>query len=134
LAIVAWNPVQEAADRPPKAIELSLPWDGGPALARRRRVHEGAGNPWGLWAAMGRPRFPDAATVDFLKDASRPELEVAVLEPEGALLALSFTLRRNEVTLLEISPFADESPSYLGLDDSLIDGYHKITKRQGGLS
>jgi hypothetical protein len=32
-------------------------------------------------------------------------------------------LERNEATLVEISPFADESPSHLGLDDSLIDGY-----------
>jgi len=123
LALVAWNPVLEKGERAPLEIELALPWKGGRALARRSRVHEGAGNPWGLWRAMGRPRFPDAATVEFLRQAAAPRLEVGALEDSGGALKLRLSLERNEVTLVEIMSFVDESPSYLGLDDSLIDGY-----------
>jgi xylan 1,4-beta-xylosidase len=141
IAVAAWNPVMEAGAAPSRRIALELPWreagggaDPRPALVRRSRVHEGAGNPWGLWAAMGRPRYPDSATVDFLKEAAHPALEAAVLQPEGGLVKPSFSLERNEITLLEIGPFADESPSYLGLDDSLIDGYPKEPARRAGLS
>jgi xylan 1,4-beta-xylosidase len=111
-------------------VRLSLPWAGGEpglgsssVLAVRSRVHETAGNPWGLWRKMGRPRFPDAAVVELLKEAAHPAIGVETLEASGGKLELRLELERNEVTLVELSPFADESPSYLGLDDSLIDGY-----------
>jgi xylan 1,4-beta-xylosidase len=123
LALVAWNPVLEVAERPPLELKIDLPWAGARALARRSRVHEGAGNPWGLWRAMGRPRFPDRSTVEFLRKAATPAVEACVLDPCGGVLPLLLKLERNEATLVEIAPFADESPSYLGLDDSLIDGY-----------
>jgi xylan 1,4-beta-xylosidase len=133
LVVTAWNPVQ--AGRPePRRVSVTVAWDAGGALVRRSRVHEGAGNPWGLWRQLGRPRFPDAATVAFLHDAARPQVETAVVEPSAGELVLSFSLQTNEVTLLEVQPFHDESPTYLGLDDGLIDGYTTITKRQGGLS
>jgi len=123
LALAAWNPVLEAGARPPLRLELDLPWSGDRALVRRSRVHEDAGNPWGLWRTMGRPRFPDRSTVEFLKRAAVPAVEAAVLDGGGGELPLRLELARNEVTLVEILPFADESPGYLGLDDSLIDGY-----------
>ena len=113
----------EAGDRPPKAVALKVPWQVGAALARRSRVHEKAGNPWGLWNTIGRPRFPDRETVNFLKLAAHPSLEIAVLHSENGSLNLKFSLERNEVTLIELSSFFDESEGYLGLDDSLIDGY-----------
>jgi xylan 1,4-beta-xylosidase len=123
MALVAWNPVQEAGERAPLELELALSWAEGRALVRRSRVHEGAGNPWGLWRAMGRPRFPDATTVEFLKSAAVPAVSAETVESSGGQLSLRLSLERNEVTLVEIIPFFDESPSYLGLDDSLIDGY-----------
>lgn len=130
LALVAWNPslTEEGGTA---ALAISVPWSGE-ALVRRQRVHESAGNPWGVWVALGRPRFPDAATVDFLRSSSVPALETAVLSA-AATLELNFNLQRNEITLLEISPFIDESPTYLGLNDALIDGYTS-SKRLGGLS
>jgi xylan 1,4-beta-xylosidase len=134
LALAAWNPVMEAGERPPKALSLELPWPGGAALVRRSRVHEGAGDPRGAWVAMGRPRFPDRATVEFLREAAHPAVEVAVLEPREGKLALDFSLERNEVSLLEILPFVGEGPSYLGLDDSLIDGYPAEAARRTRLS
>ncbi len=123
IALVAWNPVQEQAERVPERITLDLPWTRGKALARRSRVHEEAGNPWGLWRKMGRPRYPDKRAIEFLMDSARPDVSVESLEPVSGTLHIELELRRNELTLVELLPFVDESPSYIGLDDSLIDGY-----------
>jgi Beta-xylosidase len=123
LALVAWNPVMEADPRPPLVLSLELPWEDGRAIGRRSRVHEGAGNPWGLWRKLGRPRFPDRDTVEFLRAAAQPAVELVSLEPREGLVSLRLELERNEVTLVEIVRLVDESESYLGLDDSLIDGY-----------
>jgi xylan 1,4-beta-xylosidase len=123
IAIVAWNPVMEPGAKAARPVTLSLPWQGGPALAKRNRVHERAGNPWGVWKALGRPRFPDSETVDYLRSAATPQIETTVIEDKGGSLELDFSLERNEVTLIELSPFVDESSGYLGLDDSRIDGY-----------
>jgi len=122
-ALVAWNPVLNDSPDPQLSVEVSLPWTRGRALVRRRRVHDGAANPWGLWNQLGRPRFPDRATVDFLRLASVPQVDVWLLAPVEGCLPLTLVLEKNEITLLEIAPFRDESPTYWGLDDGLIDGY-----------
>jgi xylan 1,4-beta-xylosidase len=132
LALVAWNPVQDGAGGS-LPLAVTLPWETGQALVRRSRVHEGAANPWGLWVRLGRPRFPDRATVEFLRDASHPALETFIADPVAGELSLTFTLEPNEITLLEVVPFVDESPTYLGLDDGLV-GYGAPKNRQGGLS
>jgi xylan 1,4-beta-xylosidase len=123
LAVAAWNPVMESGERAPLAVDIELPWSGDAVLALRSRVHEGAGNPWGLWREMGRPRFPDPRTVELLKEAAHPAVSAERLYASRGKLKLSLSLERNEVTLVELSAFADESPSYLGLDDARIDGY-----------
>lgn len=120
LALAAWNPVLDKAEHEPKVIELSLPWTGGRALIRRRRVHEGQGNPRAHWAAMGRPRFPRGDEIEYLRLCASPAAETGVLDPAGGRLGLRVELLQNEVTLLEIRPLRDESPTYLGLNDDLI--------------
>jgi xylan 1,4-beta-xylosidase len=131
LAVAAWNPVMEEGERAPLSLSIELPWkegaaggaSGGAVLSTRSRVHEGAGNPWGLWRKMGRPRFPDRRTVELLREAAHPAIGVERLEASSGKIRLALSLERNEVTLIELSPFVDESPSYLGLDDGGIDGY-----------
>lgn len=124
IALVAWNPAQTvAADGDELRVSVDLPWAGAQALALRQRVGEDWGNPWGLWRRMGRPRNPGRAAIEFLKNSAHPRSETAVLDPSGGALRVAFTLTRNEITLIELSPFVDETPSYLGLDDSRIDGY-----------
>jgi xylan 1,4-beta-xylosidase len=132
LAVAAWNPAMSVGGPPSARLELSLPWEGGPALVRRSRVHEGAGNPRAHWIAMGRPRFPLPEQVEYLREAAHPGLESSVASPASGRLALGAELLRNEVTLFEISPFVDEGPSYLGLDEGLIDGYSPNDARTGG--
>jgi len=124
LAVAAWNPVQTPGPSAEVPVTLELPWDGGTALVRRERVHDQAANPWGLWVSLGRPRFPDRATVELLHRAAVPAVEVHRVEPSsGGGLRVDLRLARNEVTFVEVLPFADESPTYWGLDDGQIDGY-----------
>ena len=122
-ALLAWNPVLASREDDRVTVEESLPWAGGPALVRRRRVHDGAANPWAVWNQLGRPRFPDRETVDFLRLAAVPLVEVTKVEPVGGILNLRIVLEKNEITLVELLPYRDESPDYWGLDDSFVDGY-----------
>lgn len=135
VALAAWNPVQtQATSDDQRSLAVSVPWDSGRALALRRRVSEEWANPWGLWRRLGRPRNPDRAVIDALKDSAAPRIESAVLEPNAGALEIQLTLTRNEVTLIEFTPFCDETDSYLGLNDALIDGYTPETGRQYSLS
>jgi xylan 1,4-beta-xylosidase len=155
-AIIAWNP-RMAADAGDEtsgdeiSLSVSIPWTTGDALALRKRVSDNYGNPWNVWREMGRPLNPDRNAIEFLKTAAVPKAETAVLSPAAnghartgaqastggrpttATLDVKFALGRNEVTLIELSPFRDESPSYLGLEDSLIDGYGNEPVRKRSL-
>lgn len=134
LALVAWNPVATLVAPPATEETFDLAWEApGPVVLRRRRVHETAANPRGLWVALGRPRFPDAATVAFLREGSVPALETTVLAPQEGRLRFSLSLEKNEVTLVELLSFVDQTPTYLGNDDTKIDGY-RTDDPQGGLS
>lgn len=134
LALMGWNPVQDSQPSVPVPVTVTVPWTGAAVSVRRSRVHDGVANPWGVWTTLGRPRFPDRATVEFLRASAQPAVETAVIAPQGGHLTLTFTLERNEITLLEMVPFVDETPDYLGLDDGLIDGYSRSFPSQGGLS
>ncbi len=124
ICAVAWNPCREVgASDDRRVASVSIPWKGSSALALRVRVNETLGNPWEAWRAMGRPLNPSPAQIEFLKIAAAPGAEQAVIEPENGTLALRVTLERNEITLIELTPFKDESAGYPGLEDSLIDGY-----------
>jgi xylan 1,4-beta-xylosidase len=130
LAMVAWNPRIAQAEAAGGAgtgeslrLALDLPWAAGQALALRQRVGEDWGNPWGLWRRMGRPKNPGPRLVGWLKAAAVPAVESAVITAADGRLRLALSLRANEITLVELSPFVDASAEYLGLDDALIDGY-----------
>jgi xylan 1,4-beta-xylosidase len=126
-AVLLWNPILDnEAGR--LAQTVSLAWPHGRALVRRQRVHEQAGNPWAVWNQLGRPRSPDRDTVEFLRLAAVPQVEVSVHEPVHGGLTLELTLEKDEITLLEVLPLRDETPTYWGLDDRLV-GYHQEEKR-----
>jgi hypothetical protein len=82
---------------------------------------------------MGRPKNPGKAAIDFLKAAAVPRVDSAVIAPAGGKLTIELLLKRNEITLVECSPFVDESGDYLGLDDSLVDGYTMETGAKAAL-
>lgn len=133
IALVAWNPVSTQAVGKTRQT-INVPWSRGPVLVRRRRVHETAANPRALWVTLGRPRFPDRATVEVLKQAAVPAVEAFVLTSEAGRFRLELNLEPNEVTLVELYPFEDQTPDYPGNDDSKIDGYRPVDHPQGGLS
>ena len=121
--VVAWNPVADAGE--PGAttrIALSLPLPSGPVFVVRSRVHERAGNPWGAWQAMGRPRQPSPHQVETLRRLAEPHRTSWQLTSDNGL-HLDLELEPNEVTLVELSPVRDETDSYPGLDDRRVPGY-----------
>jgi len=124
IATVAWNP-RKTADTTDDTvtIRVTVPWNGGNALALRKRVNEHYGNPWDLWKKMGRPLNPTVKMIDFLKTSAVPAVESAMLANNDGTLAIELTLDRNEITFAEFSRFQDDSSEYIGLDDALVDGY-----------
>jgi xylan 1,4-beta-xylosidase len=123
-----------AAATDSQTIAITIPWAGGNALALRQRVSDSHANPWELWRAMGRPLNPSPRQIDFLRTSAVPAVETAVLPATATRLDVRFSLDRNEITLVELTPFRDESGEYLGLRDSLIDGYADQPIRRERLS
>lgn len=123
LAIVAWHPVENPAAGGERRRTLSVPVPAEEVLITRRRSHEEAGNAWGAWRTMGRPRYPGDDQVSALLEAAQPDLELTRGKADAGRLSLPLTLERNEVTLIEVAPLDDQTLRYLGLDDGRIPGY-----------
>lgn len=149
IAIAAWNPVlandSHTAGAPVRRIQIefelpalalqqtgalsadgALSQDGALAggcrtlLVKRSRIHEKQANPRAHWIAMGRPRFPLKADIEYLKQCACPDTETYRMEAKAGKLSFAVELCENEVTLIELRVLQDESGTYAGLDDSLI--------------
>ena len=72
---------------------------------------------------MERPRFPSTNMLDTLRQAAQPLLRIDRATIANGMVNLTLTLTKNEVTLVEIQPIRDETPTYPGLDDSLVTSY-----------
>ncbi|MFS0862630.1 GH39 family glycosyl hydrolase [Fredinandcohnia sp. 179-A 10B2 NHS] len=123
IALVAWNEVLEKGNDHNQIVELEIPLSCKNAFVKRQIVNEQYANPWRVWQEMGRPRFIDKQAVETLRHAAQPLLTTAQMEVENSVLKLELILSKNEVTLIEIQPRKDETDTYHGLDDSLIDSY-----------
>ncbi|WP_078544942.1 GH39 family glycosyl hydrolase [Litchfieldia alkalitelluris] len=123
ISLVAWNVVMEKGEGFERTIELKIPVGFKDGFVKRQTIDENHANPWKVWQQMGRPRFPDKASVETLREAAVPKITTARLEAEEGIVTLLITLTKNEVTLIEINPIRDETESYVGLDDSLITSY-----------
>lgn len=123
VSLVAWNPVPEPGDGDEVTLQLELPLSDGPVMVTRERVNEEHGNPWGAWQAMGRPRFPTEQQWKLLRQLAEPAREWSQCEAVAGVVVLDLRLTRNEVTLVELRPVRDETPTYPGLDDRRIPGY-----------
>lgn len=144
-AIAAWNPVvvvrpgagqengnsegdkykapnAEVEGRETRSYEIELPFDCGAVFMKRQTVNEEVGNPLKTWMQMGRPRYPGKDQVEALKQAARPGITTCRLTVEGGTVKFKLELTKNELTLVELSAVADETGTYIGLDDSFI-GY-----------
>jgi len=130
VTVLAWAPVDVTGGPPVDGHRVRLPIPAGtPAgsvFVLRSSVSEEKGNAWRAWCEMGRPASPRPRQLDALREAAEPVRAHRSLPIEDGRVHLDITLDRHEVTLLEITPVADETPPWaagqddrrlLGLDD-----------------
>jgi len=122
VALLAWNyvyddEVHDGGAPASRTVTVSLPVGDANVFVKRRTVNEQVGNSWTVWQQLGRPRFPTREQIAAIKECSAPAVSTAVREPADGRVELELTLSRNEITLVELTPIRDESPSYHGLDD-----------------
>jgi xylan 1,4-beta-xylosidase len=119
VAVLAWAPVdvtgRDPVDRHP--LRLSVPVAGPAAFLLRSRVDEQRGNAWAAWCEMGRPAAPRPGQLDMLREAAEPVREHSRVPVAGQVggegqVDLELTLSRHEVTLVELTPIADETPQW----------------------
>lgn len=123
IALAAWNLVMEKGTGFEKEVEFELPLSGKEVFVKRQTVDELNANPWRTWQQMGRPRFPDKAAVETLRQAAHPLVRTTKVKVENGKVTLRAVLTKNEITLIEFTPIKDETDTYIGLDDSLITSY-----------
>jgi xylan 1,4-beta-xylosidase len=111
-------------------LRLSVPVPAASrAFVLRSSVDEERGNAWAAWCEMGRPRSPGPRQLDMLREAAEPGRGHRSLPVVGGRVEIDLTLARHEVTLLEITAVADETPPWwddtrlLGLPPSTADGH-----------
>jgi xylan 1,4-beta-xylosidase len=122
VALLAWNYVyddemHDGGAPESRTVTVSLPVGDVNVFVKRRTVNEQVGNSWTVWQQLGRPRFPTREQIAVLKECSAPAVSTAVREPADGRVEVELALSRNEITLVELTPIRDESPSYQGLDD-----------------
>ncbi|MEO3747678.1 xylan 1,4-beta-xylosidase [Plantactinospora sp. B5E13] len=131
VTVLAWAPVDVTGRDPVDRHELRLSIPVGPAVAdpagsldggsdpargwafvQRHTVDEEQGNAWTAWAELGRPRSPRPRQLDALREAAEPGRRHHRLPVVAGRVDLDLTLTRHEVTLVEITPVVDETPSW----------------------
>ena len=115
VTVLAWAPVEVAGGEPAPAghrLRLSVPVAGAAAFALRSSVSEEAGNAWTAWGELGRPASPTERQLSVLREAAEPARRHWSLPVVGGRADLDLFLDRHEVTLVEISAVADETPPW----------------------
>ena len=84
----------------------------GAAFVLRSSVSEEAGNAWAAWCEMGQPASPRPGQLDALRDAAEPVRGHRRVPVVAGRVELDIVLSRHEVTLIEVSPVADETPPW----------------------
>lgn len=112
--VLAWAPV-DVTGGPAVAghtVRLRIPFEAPSVFMSRSSVSEEMGNAWAAWCEMGRPRSPHPRGLDILREAAEPVRRHRSLPAEGGSVDLDLTLDRHEVTLVELTPVADETPPW----------------------
>jgi len=123
VALIAWNEIMEKTENPDKEYDLEIPIGFKDVFIKKQMIDEDHGNPWGTWIHMGRPRFPSKEQIRTLRDIARPEIKTGKVTSDDGYINLKFKLEKNAVALFELTEVIDESSTYIGLDDSKINGY-----------
>ena len=118
VTVLAWAPVDVTGLAPTSdrhTLSLSLPVDrpdATSAFALRSRVNEEMGNAYTAWAELGRPASPTSRQFDLLREAAEPVRSHQSLPVAAGRVDVDLTLARHEVTLIEITSVADETPPW----------------------
>ncbi|MFF4590716.1 xylan 1,4-beta-xylosidase [Streptomyces sp. NPDC001388] len=115
VTVLAWAGVDPTGETPgPERHELrlSLPMSGREVFVRRSTVDEEHGNARTAWRHMGSPRSPSAGQLDVLHEAAEPARGHRRLPVREGRTELDLTLTRHEITLVELTPVADETPPW----------------------
>ena len=123
VTVLAWAPVDVTGDGSggPAAggstVRLSVPVapDGDAvreAFLLRSSVGEEEGNAYAAWRALGRPPSPTSRQLDVLQRSSEPARRHTRLPVVGGRADVDVVLGPHEVTLLEITPVMDHTPSW----------------------
>jgi xylan 1,4-beta-xylosidase len=107
-------------------VQLSIPVGTAQTTSAamvRSTVNEEAGNAWTAWAELGRPRSPRPAQLDTLRELAEPVRGHRSLPVVGGRVELDLTLSRHEVSLVEITAVADETPPWW--DESRLLGHER---------
>ncbi|WP_052744780.1 hypothetical protein [Micromonospora sp. HK10] len=118
ITVLAWAPVDVTGREPVPdrhTVRLSLPLaapGASTAFLLRSSVSEEAGNAWRAWCEMGRPASPRTRQLDALREAAEPVRRHASLPVVAGRVALDLDLSRHEVTLVELTAVADETPPW----------------------
>jgi xylan 1,4-beta-xylosidase len=120
IAVVLWNLVMEKGKGFTRELSLNIPTSFPYVFIKRQTVDEKYGNPWVVWRQMGRPRFPNHQVIETLRQVAQPHVITEQKKVQDGMLHLPIVLSKNEVTLIEINPFRDETSTYVGLDESEI--------------
>lgn len=123
VALIAWNEVMDKTENPDKEYEIEVPVGFRDVFIKRQLIDEEHGNPWGTWIHMGRPRYPSKKEINTLREIAKPEIMTSYAVTNDGYLNLKFKLGKNAVVLYELTERIDESSTYIGLDDSKINGY-----------
>jgi xylan 1,4-beta-xylosidase len=123
IAIVAWNEVMRKDAEQEREYKLEIPVDFEDVFIKQKLIDENHGNPWKTWIDMGRPRFPSKEQIKTLKEVAQPYITTWRMKANNGYITLNIKLGKNAVALYELSKIKDETPTYIGLDDSKIPGY-----------
>lgn len=119
VTVLAWAPVDVTGREPASGghrLRLSVPvaGRGAPrtAFALRSSVSEESGNAWAAWCEMGRPASPSPRQLDALREVAEAVRRHVSLPIEAGRVELDLVLDRHEVTLVELTAVADETPPW----------------------
>ncbi|WP_405475443.1 GH39 family glycosyl hydrolase [Streptomyces sp. NBC_00009] len=93
-------------------VHLSVPVGGDEVFLRRSSVDEERGNAYTAWRRMGSPRSPRAHQLDVLHEAAEPVRSHLRLPVRDFAAVVEIALEKNEVTLVELEPVAEEAPPW----------------------
>ncbi|MGW0941129.1 GH39 family glycosyl hydrolase [Streptomyces sp. NPDC002623] len=115
VTVLAWAPVDPTGRTPGPdrhTLRLSLPVAAREVFVRRSTVDEEHGNAYTAWRRMGSPRSPKPGQLDVLHEAAEPARSHRRLPVREGRAELDLTLARHEITLVELTPVADETPPW----------------------